>query len=137
MTSLVPPLSNQNLWVTDTFFATRVESAVIIVAACIPTLRPVYLFITGNRNMINNSPVPMNIRGEYPLHSRSSSSKKGLCTDLSSTELREDGEADIMEDHILPPHAILMTYDVEVTRSETRQPAAELPREALELRAGR
>ena len=78
----------------------------------------------------------MNIRGEYPLHSRPSSSKTGLCTDLSSTVLSKDGEADIMEDHILPPHAILMTCDVEVNRNETMQPAAELPREALELRAG-
>ncbi|KAK4690312.1 hypothetical protein P7C71_g6449, partial [Lecanoromycetidae sp. Uapishka_2] len=129
-----------------------VEATVIIIAACLPTLRPVFLHFTGRKGTTEHpsSNKPTNRSSNYQLHSYGSdvkrprsnrflagskgSRKKGgdpyeINTQITNTDLENQGEADSMEDRILPPPTyhrqsggaagmggITRTFDVEVNR---------------------
>ena len=97
-----------------------VEATVIIITACLPTLRPVYRALLGHRDTIDNS---ANKRShDYQLHSygtdtsksskgvegfknsKASKNSKTRDPDQINTEITNyEAEADSMEDRILPP----------------------------------
>ena len=94
-----------------------VEATVIIIAACLPTLRPVYRALLGHKDTTDNS--SQKRKRDYQLHSyrtdtskgskgfeKSKASKKSKVPDpyQINTEITNyDAEADSMEDRILPP----------------------------------
>lgn len=129
-----------------------VEATVIIIAACLPTLRPVFLHFTGRSSTTNDSLTanPSKRARDYQLHSygpdskgsrnngggnkflagSKGSRKKGgdpyeINSQVSNYDVENEGEADSMEDRILPPSygrkgsvpgmgGITKTFDVEV-----------------------
>ncbi|MCJ1458983.1 hypothetical protein MMC28_009360 [Mycoblastus sanguinarius] len=86
---------------------TSVEATVIIIAACLPTLRPVFLHFTGRPNSLSGKSKPLNPDGEYQFHSRfKNSGNEGLSIDPYRTDSAEYVQAYCIEDRILPAHAI-------------------------------
>ena len=110
-------------------FVSRVEPAVIIIAACLPTLQPFYLLLTKQKEALQNSSKKRSSHStDYQLHSVSKGSK-GLGNqrpkDPYATNTSMFGDDDGMEDRILPSQGIRRTYDVAVThgaRSVTDMP---------------
>ena len=74
-----------------------VEATVMIIAACIPTLRPVFLhFMSGNFS--HNDKLP----GHPELNFRTNMPRlKNVITDIYSTKVRDGADTDSTED-ILP-----------------------------------
>lgn len=100
-------------------FTNSVEATVIIIAACLPTLRPVFLQVTSGTHTRNDRPTFSKRSGDLELNSRPNSGTiKGVSTDIYSTNVHRGAEADSMEDGILPPTSIRMTQDVYATRNE-------------------
>lgn len=129
-----------------------VEATVIITAACLPTLRPVFLHFTGRKStsLGSSSNKASKRTRSYQLHSygpdakgsrannnsklfagSKGNKKKGadpydINTQVSNYDVENEGEADSMEDRILPPSyngkpgtmtgmgGIRKTFDVEV-----------------------
>ena len=120
-----------------------VEATVIIIAACLPTLRPVYRALLGHRETTDNSSKKR--PRDYQLHSygtdtskgskgfeKSKASKNSKAPDpyrIDAEITNYDAEADSMEDRIMPPAqrsgstgenghghlgGITKTFDVEV-----------------------
>ena len=117
-----------------THFTSRVEPAVIIIAACLPTLQPFYFLLTKQKEALKNSSQKKSshTKSDYQLHSVSKGSK-GLGNqrpkDPYATNTSMFGDDDGMEDRILPSQGIRRTYDVTVThgaRSVTDMPGDDL-----------
>ena len=110
-------------------YRVRVEGTVIIIAACLPTLRPVFLFVTGIPGTRNSSKKTPTQSSDYQLPSYRQENKAAgrRARDPYPVDTTGVGDADSMEDRILPPpeNAIRKTYDVEVNHeraSETGVP---------------
>ena len=103
----------------------RVEGTVIIIAACLPTLRPVFLFVTGQPGTRNSGKRTPTQSSDYQLHSYSQDKKTPArrARDPYPVDTTGVGDADSMEDHILPPeNAIRKTDEVHVYH-EQAEPA--------------
>ena len=96
-----------------------VEATVIIIAACIPTLRPVFLEFTsggyGHQERlafaIRSNPIELHAE-----HESKKNNQKGISTEIYSRNGRERGaEVDSMEEGIVPHGAIRMTRDLYAT----------------------
>lgn len=106
----------------------RFEPAVIIIAACLPTLRPFYMPCTGRRDTLKNSSQKRSSRSsKYNLRSLVKG-RKGTTNqrskDTYATNTFESGEGDSTKDKILPcqdfarctvllsavPHRVLWSY---------------------------
>ena len=97
---------------------TSVEATVIIVAACIPTLLPVFLEFTSG-GYRHQERLKVAIRsGNIELHAghEPNNNNNGISTEIYSRNVRKGSEVDSMEEGILPPGAIRMTQDVYATR---------------------
>lgn len=98
-------------------YPVRVEGTVIIIAACLPTLRPVFLFVTGIPGTRNSSKKTPTQSSDYQLPSYGHENKAAgrRARDPYPVDTTGVGDADSMEDRILPPeNAIRKTCDVEV-----------------------
>ncbi len=86
---------------------TSVEATVIIIAACIPTLRPVFLELTSG-GYRHQERLEVAIRsGNIELHAgHEPNNNKGISTEIYSKNVRKGAEVDSMEEGILPPGAI-------------------------------
>ena len=97
---------------------TSVEATVIIIAACIPTLRPVFLEFTSG-GYRHQERLEFAIQsGAIELHAGHEPNNKhqnGISTEIYSKSVRKGAEVDSMEEGILPPGAIRMTRDVYAT----------------------
>ena len=103
----------------------RVECNVIIIAACLPTLRPVFLFVTG-RSPTEQGPsagYSNNRRSNYKLHSisKDSRSRRGNTDPKSAyaTDTIDLVHEDSLERDV-PVGGIRRTYDVEVQSVEAQ-----------------
>lgn len=93
----------------------RVEATLLITAACLPTLRPVFLFITGRDKKMDSRSDRLERIHDYQLQSLSKASgNKILPSGLYQMKTAGTGELDSMQILILPPNAILKTMDVNV-----------------------
>ena len=119
-----------------THFTSRVEPAVIIIAACLPTLQPFYFILTKQKEALKNSSQKKSSRSnDYQLYSVSKGSK-GLGNqkpkDPYATNTSMFGDDDGMEDRILPSQGIRRTYDVTVTHGA--RSVTDMPGDYLESR---
>ena len=103
-------------------FASRVEPAVIIIAACLPTLptlQPLYLLLTKQKEGLRDSSKKNSSHStDYQLRSVSNGSKgfgNQRPRDPYATNMSMFGDDDGMEDRILPSQGISRTYDIAVT----------------------
>ncbi|MCJ1394984.1 hypothetical protein MMC18_007865 [Xylographa bjoerkii] len=89
------------------------ESNVLILAACLPTLRPLYLLARGREISSGGRSSAKQRRDDYKLHSVSKKSNSAPVKDIYNidAELARDDES---EEGILPPNRIRATYDVDV-----------------------
>ncbi len=102
-------------------YPVRVEGTVIIIAACLPTLRPVFLFVTGMPGTRNSSKKTPTQSSDYQLQSYGQENKAAgrRARDPYPVDTTGVGDADSMEDRILPPeNTIRKTYDVEVNHEQ-------------------
>ncbi|MCJ1392313.1 hypothetical protein MMC18_005180 [Xylographa bjoerkii] len=102
---------------TDLLIWTSVESNVIIIAACLPTLRPIFLLLIGRSDSSKGTSNQM-ARKSYQLSSLTKRSTKGGRQQypLTTTDFEKVESAE----RILPPSRIRQTFDVSVVYDQKK-----------------